>query len=251
MKNFKYKELLIKYFIQGIFWIGLWELISRMIGSSIILPSPFAVFQQGISMVFDEFFWLLLFKTLINILVGLTIGVIFGAIFAILAFFFKMIKWIIDPFVNLIKTTPVAALIILLLVWIKSANIAWVLVSFVVFPNIYLNISEELQQADIKIIEVFEVFRVSKFKRFRFFYLPISLNSIYKSLPFIIGFAWKSGISGEIISQAKNTLGNEIYISKVYLEIDTLFAYVFLLIIIASLFEKFVLYVIRRSKWII
>lgn len=248
MKNKDYKELLIKYLIQGIFWIGIWEILSRVIGSPIILPSPLAVFRQGTSMVFDVFFWMLVFNTFIKILIGLAIGIISGLIFAILGFYFKFVKWIIDPLVNLIKTTPVAALIILLLVWLKSSNIAWVLVTFVVFPNIYLNIQEELQQADNNILEVFKVFNVKKTKKFRYYYLPLALNSIYKSLPFLLGFAWKSGVSGEIISQAKNTLGNEIYLSKVYLEIDSLFAYIFLLILVALVIEKIILLILRRLR---
>lgn len=248
MKTKKHEKI-IKLLIQTLFWLGIWLVLSVAISAPIILPGPISVIKKMSLLIIDDFFWILLANSFFRIIIGLTIGIILGLTLAILAFLNKYIEWIINPFINLIKTSPVAALIILLLIWFNANQISIVLVMLVVMPNIYLNVYNELLDQDKNIDQMLDVFNVSLLKRLKYYYAIKAFKSVYKSIPFAIGFAWKSGISGEIISQAKQTLGNQIYLSKVYLETDNLFAYIILLVFFASFFEKVIMLIIRRFKW--
>lgn len=237
MENFN-KEKLIKTIIQIGFWLALWAILYKAINSPVILPSPLAVLKACLKLLTDEFFWSITLHTSLRIIIGLVFGIIIAIILILFGYNFKIVRWIIDPLITFIKTTPVAALIVLFLIWMESDKIAVTLVMAVVVPNIYLTILEDLRTYDSKIMELIKVYKVNKLYKTKYIIIPQAIESTKKSWAFVFGFAWKSGISGEIISQAKNTLGNQIYLSKVYLETDSLFAYVFLIILITFILEK-------------
>lgn len=247
MKNKKKNEFIIKYLIQLVFWLGIWELISLLVASPVLVPSPVRVLKRASELVFDVFFWQLFLNAFTHVFLGLIIGLALGLVLGLLAYYNKQVKWIVDPFIDFIKTTPVAALIIILLLWFSAKSISTILVVLVIFPNIYLNILAELRDVDSDIVELMEVYKVGHGSRFRYVYLPLAMNSIYKNLSFALGFGWKSGISGEIMAQVKNTYGNQIYLSKIYLETDSLLAYVILLILLSTLIEKLILLIIDRA----
>lgn len=241
------KEKLTKWTIQIVFWVGLWAILSDFIAAPILLPSPLSVMKEMLDLSFSGFFWSLFFKTFANVFFGLLIGLILGLILVFASFYSKLSAWLIEPMIHFIKTTPIAAMILVLLIWLRSASLPMVLVILVVIPAIYLNIWEALTKAKSEIVEVLEVYKVGKKKSFRYVYFPIALEEIYKSLPFLMGFSWKSGVSGEIMAQVKNSFGNEIYLSKIYLETARVFAFVILLVIFSVAIEKLVLKVVK--KW--
>lgn len=237
MKYFN-KEKLIKTTIQIGFWFIIWTIIAKLIDSPVIMPSPLAVLKSSLLLLSDGFFWTITLHTSIKIIIGLIFGIIIGIFLILFGYNCKIVRWIIDPLINFIKTTPVAALIVVLLIWVGSDKIAINLVMAVVVPNIYLTILEDLRTYDSKILELLKVYKVNSLYKTKYILIPQAIDSTQKSWAFVFGFAWKAGISGEIISQAKDTLGNQIYLSKVYLETDTLFAYVFLMIIITFILER-------------
>ena len=61
-----------------------------------------------------------------------------------------------------------------------------------------------------------------------------------------LGFAWKSGIAAEVIGLSKNSLGLEIYNSKIYIETTDLFAYTLVIILLSVLMEKAVMFTLKK-----
>ena len=59
--------------------------------------------------------------------------------------------------------------------------------------------------------------------------------------------AWKSGVAAEVIGQPLLSMGNKMYRAKIYLDTAQVFAWTFLVILLSWLFEKTVLWMIR--KW--
>ncbi len=89
-------------------------------------------------------------------------------------------------------------------------------------------------------------YRVPKRKIISKIYLPSVMPEIYNSVTTGLGFAWKSGVAAEVLSTPVNTIGSELYNSKVYLETTDLFAWTAVIIIMSMLLEKAAVYLLRR-----
>lgn len=58
--------------------------------------------------------------------------------------------------------------------------------------------------------------------------------------------SWKSGVAAEVIGLPDHSIGERLYLSKIYLETADLFAWTLVIITISALFERIVLYLISR-----
>ena len=66
-----------------------------------------------------------------------------------------------------------------------------------------------------------------------------------------MGFAWKSGIAGEVIAIPKDAIGTQLYDAKVYLETTDLFAWTVVIVVLSVLIEKLFTRIIQSAarKW--
>ena len=53
--------------------------------------------------------------------------------------------------------------------------------------------------------------------------------------------SWKSGIAAEVIGVPAHTIGENLYMAKIYLATADLFAWTIVIILVSSLFEKLLL----------
>lgn len=60
-----------------------------------------------------------------------------------------------------------------------------------------------------------------------------------------LGMSWKSGVAAEIIGLSEASLGERLYMSKIYLDTAGLFAWTVTIVLVSFLFEKAVLSVFR------
>ena len=66
-----------------------------------------------------------------------------------------------------------------------------------------------------------------------------------------VGMAWKAGVAGEIIGLPDCSIGDQLYLAKLYLNIDDLFAWTIVIIGISLLCEKFVIRILQQfnQRW--
>ena len=94
-------------------------------------------------------------------------------------------------------------------------------------------------------LEMAKVFRLSTIKKFKYIYLPSVIPSMTAAVSVAAGLAWKSGIAAEIIGLIKGSIGNNLYISKMYLETGQMFAWTATIIIVSLSFEKLLVMIIK------
>ncbi len=238
---------LIKKTIPLIFWASLWSIGARFIDNDIILPGPGMIAKEILRLLGEGSYWSSFFSSLGKIGLGLVLALGLGLILAYGSFIFKGLRLILDPFIALIKTSPVAALTILLLVWISSAKLPIVLIILVLLPPVYSDLLNGLEQIDRDILEMVQVFKPARREVFTYIHLPQLKKSLRDNLGYSLGFAWKAGISGEILAQAHNSLGNNIYKAKIYLNIGELFAHIIIVVLVSSALEAIILGLWRRK----
>ena len=233
------------------FWLFVWHFLSLKINSSIFLPSPEATYKALIRIGKRAGFWQTIFNTFSKIAKGFLLALIAGTFSAIISSFVKIIDVLVSPFMRLLKTVPVASFIILALLWVKSDKLS-VLISFVmVTPVVYINILQSFDNVDNNLLEMADIFNVGLLRRLRFIYVPALVSGFMSACKIGLGFCFKAGIAAEIIGLPFQSIGSELYKSKLYLMTDELFAWTVVIVLMSVFFEGVCIYLLNKLSCII
>lgn len=147
----------------------------------------------------------------------------------------------LSPVVTLIKTIPVASFVILALLWTGAEHLASVISFLVVFPMIYLNTRAGLESADVRLLEMAQVFHVRPLPKIWHIYRPALAPFLLNACRVALGMCWKSGVAAEVIGTPDHSIGEKLYMAKIFFSTDELFAWTAMVILLSFLFEKLIL----------
>ncbi len=236
-----------KKYLAWALWIMLWLLGSLLIANELILPTPLQALQALWQLLFEAAFWVSVVGSISHIMTGFLLGFISGLILAPLAHRYPLLRELIEPAVSILKTIPVASVVVLLLIWLGSTHISLAVVFIVVFPATYLSLLEGLSRQNNHLLELFDVFHVSRARRFFAGTWPTVVPFLLASLSTSIGMAWKAGVAAELIAMSADSLGERIYQTKLLLDTPRLFAVTIIVFLLSWAFEKLILLLIRAS----
>ena len=87
-------------------------------------------------------------------------------------------------------------------------------------------------------LEMARLFRLSGGRRIRAVYLPAVMPYLLSACRVSVGMALKAGVAGEIIGLPRWSIGEQLYLSKLYLNTADLFAWSLVIIVISLALEK-------------
>ena len=219
-------------------WLLIWQLASMWIGQEILLVSPVTVVITLIRLAGGAQFWLSVASSMLRIIGGFLLAVVLGAALAGLSAASGRLREFLLPFVATVKSIPVASFVILVLIWVSSRNLS-VLISFLmVFPVIYTNVLDGISQTDRGLLEMAELFGIPFGRRLRTIYVSQVLPYFRTGCSLALGLCWKAGVAAEVIGIPQNSIGENLYNAKIYLDTPALFAWTLVIICISVLFEK-------------
>lgn len=219
-------------------WLLIWQLASMWIGQEILLVSPVTVVMTLIRLAGGAQFWLSVASSMLRIIGGFLLAVILGVALAGLSAASGRLREFLLPFVATVKSIPVASFVILVLIWVSSRNLS-VLISFLmVFPVIYTNVLDGISQTDRGLLEMAEVFGIPFGRRLRTIYVSQVLPYFRTGCSLALGLCWKAGVAAEVIGIPQNSIGENLYNAKIYLDTPALFVWTLVIICISVLFEK-------------
>lgn len=229
-----------------ILWLVIWQFASTAADNSIILVGPLEMLASLFSSVGQPDFWLTILSSFMRISLGFLSAFFLGIFLAGLSYRFSIVTDFLEPVILLMKSVPVASFIILALIWIGSGNLA-VLVSFlIVFPVIYIQVLTGLMNTDRKLLEMADIFHIKGFKRAYYIYQPAVLPYLLSGCQSALGMSWKSGIAAEVIGVPSSSIGEQLYMSKIYLDTAGLFAWTFVVILVSGLSELLFLKLLKK-----
>ena len=143
------------------FWLLLWQFAGMALDKQILLASPLSVGRCLLSLVRTFSFWESIWFSLERIALGFFCAAAGGVLLSALAYHVKLIRDILALPVAVLKATPVASFIVLVLIWMPSGNLS-ILISFIMaFPIIYTNLLEGFEHLDRKLIEMAKILRMT------------------------------------------------------------------------------------------
>lgn len=221
-----------------VFWLIVWEIMARYIGQEILLVSPVTVLLTFFKLSLTPAFWNSILFSFSRIILGFTLALMAGIILAAISSACVYIRELLKPLMAVIKATPVASFIILILIWISSRNLSIIISFLMVLPVIYSNILQGIEGTDSQLLEMACIFRISRFRRIRYIYFYQLLPYFKTACSLSLGLCWKAGVAAEVIGIPDGSIGEKLYESKIYLQTAELFAWTLTIILLSVGFEK-------------
>ena len=231
----KFKALIV------LFWLLVWQLLAMRVDNPVLLATPLQAAEALAELAVTAGFWQITGISMLRIAGGFFLGCFLGLILAGFSSRSGLLEAMLEPVMNLFKTVPVASFAVLLLIWWGSSLLAVSICFLVVLPNIYIQTLEGLKSTDKNLLEMAEVFGMPFWNRFFYIYLPALKPFLYGSLKISLGMSWKSGVAAEVIGTPDFSIGERLYLSKIYLDTAGVFAWTAVIILASICFEKAVL----------
>ena len=225
------------------FWLLVWQLAAMALAAAyphgnLLLASPLASLGRLLALAADPAFWRTAGWSACRILGGFLLSCLTAAVLAALAARHPRLRELLSPPVAAVKATPVVSFIILALVWLDSGQLPLFIAFLMVFPPVYLNLLEGIRQTDGKLLEMARVFQVSPLRQLRGIYLPQALPYFRSAASLGLGLCWKAGIAAEVIGLPGGSMGERLYMAKVYFQTPDLFAWTAAIVAVSVLFER-------------
>lgn len=233
-----------------IFWLIVWQAAAAAADNRILLAGPVQVLYAFAQNIMQPGFLRTIGSSFARIGAGFFAAFGIGLLLGALGYRFRIVREVLEPVICVLKSVPVASFVVLLLIWFGSGQLAFCISFLIVFPNVYVNTIAGLQSADTGLLEMARVFGISRRNRFFYIYRPALMPYLNSCLKISLGMSWKSGVAAEVIGLPDHSLGERLYMAKIYLDTAGLFAWTLTVILLSFLFEKAVLRLVRTyGEW--
>lgn len=241
----------LKKAIIAIFWVLIWLILSLLIDNSLLFPSPISVITRLVNLMLTSSFWTITLTSLCRVMIGIIIAIIIGVILGIISAKSDLFHSLISPLMTIIKATPVASFIILIVLFIGKNIVPSLISSMMVVPIVWENVYTGFKRIDKDLIEVTKIYSFSFKKSLKSLYVPSVMPYFISSILSSIGLGWKAGIAAEILYPPVLSIGKSISNANLYLETTDLFAWTLVVVSLSLFFEftvRLLLSLLKKKK---
>ncbi len=249
-----------KVLVPLVFWLAVWQIAAWVVGDSVffggqvllketplLLPGPWTVLRTLARLAVEPALWQAAGLTLLRVFLGLVAGGLLGAVIAVLTCASVWCDRLLTPLVKVIRATPVASFILLILLWVGTGRVPGVISALMVLPIIWGNVSKGIRQTDPMLLEMAAAYRLGGWKRLKLIYVPSVAPYFNAGVETGLGLAWKAGVAAEVLCHPKWGIGTQVYLSKLNLETADLFAWTAVVIALSFLVESLLVRLLRKA----
>lgn len=228
------------------FWLCVWQLLALWVGNGLLLPSPAAVVARLGQLALTVGFWKVTALSLLRVVLGSVLAVVSGVLLAVICCRWKLADTLFAPMVTVIKSTPVASFIVLLLLWLGRDLLPVVIVVLMALPVIWGNVCAGIRNTDPLLLRTAKVFGFTRRRTLRRVYIPSVMPHFLSGCRTALGLGWKAGIAAEVLTVPALSIGKLLMEAKQYWEVTDLFAWTLVVILCSLIIEKVLMAAIGR-----
>lgn len=228
------------------FWLCVWALAAHQFGKPLLFPSPLSVIKTLGELLQTKEFYVATGTSLGNILFGTLSAILCACLLVIVTSKIRFVRELIHPVMAVVKATPVASFIILMLLFLGPVKVPSFITFLIVLPIVWTNLDEGIQNIDPQLTEVTKMYRFSLSKRLRVLIFPSVKPYFLSACKTAIGLAWKAGVAAEIIAMPPNTIGTMIGEAKLYIMSAEMFAWTLTVVLLSLAIEFGVSYLFAK-----
>ena len=229
------------------FWLAAWMLVAALVAQPLILPGPSAVVVALLRLVCDAGAWAILAGSGARILGGLALAAVCGGVLAGVSSRSRAFARLVAPALSFVKATPVACVVVLLLIWLGSARVSIAAVFLMALPGVYFSLAEGLAQVNKPLEQMFRMHGVRGWRLFCAHTWREVLPFVLSCARAVIGMGWKAGVAAELIGMAMGTVGERIYQAKLLIETADLLAWTVLVVAASWACERALVWLLQAS----
>ena len=229
------------------FWLAMWVLVAGLVAQPLILPGPGTVVVALLRLVCDVGTWAILVGSGVRILGGLALAAVCGGVLAGVSVRSRTFSRLVAPALSFVKATPVACVVVLLLIWLGSARVSIAAVFLMALPGVYFSLAGGLAQVDKPLEQMFRLHGVRGWRLFCAHTWREVLPFVLSCARAVIGMSWKAGVAAELIGMAVGTVGERIYQAKLLIETADLLAWTVLVVAASWACEHVLVWLLRVS----
>lgn len=234
--------------LPALLWFLIWWGCANHVGQELLLPSPFIVAERLALLMGTTEFWHHVFASLGRISAGMLGGSLLGVLLALLTYFCPLAHHFFVLPLKTMQATPVVSFILLVLLWVERNQVPAVVSGMMVLPLLWSSTRKGLEQTNQHLLEVGRAYQFSPFKTFFLIYAPSVLPYVSTACSNAMALAWKSGVAAEVICLPSLAMGKQLQWSKLYLDTPSLFAWTVVVIVLSSLMEGGLKYLLSKKK---
>ena len=228
------------------FWLCVWQLLALWVGNGLLLPSPVAGVVRLGQLALTAGFWKVTALSLLRVVLGSALAVVLGVLLAVICCRWKLADTLFAPMVTVIKSTPVASFIVLLLLWLGRDLLPVVIVVLMALPVIWGNVCAGIRNTDPLLLRTAKVFGFTRRRTLRRVYIPSVMPHFLSGCRTALGLGWKAGIAAEVLTVPALSIGKLLMEAKQYWEVTDLFAWTLVVILCSLIIEKVLMAAIGR-----
>ena len=228
-------------------WLVVWQLASVALAQPLILPGPVEVLASLSGLVRTPAFWSKVGFSFVRIVGGCALAYVVAGLLAWASGASRLVRIALRPPLVAIKATPVACVVVLLLIWLGAENVSLAAVFLMAVPGVYFALVEGLDHVDPRLGELLRVSGVRGLRRWLALTWPGVLPFLVAASEVVVGMSWKAGVAAELIGTPLGSIGERIYQAKLLLDTSGLFAWTIVVVVLATLCEHGFLALLHAS----
>ncbi|MFP4077619.1 MAG: ABC transporter permease [Candidatus Izemoplasmataceae bacterium] len=223
-----------------LFIILLWQIQAFRIGNSTLFPYPVDAFNALMDLLGSVSTYQIIGLSMMRLVLSAGISSLLGIAIGVLAGLKPDVGRILSPVVSTLRTLPVASLIVVILILFGQQFSLYVITFLMLFPINYEGAKEGILTIDQSLEEVMTIETSNRFKGVFLVRIPLAFSHIKTAFLQSIGLGFKVLVVAEFIAQTPRSLGHALYMGKITLAYDQVFAWTILLIVIVISIEHFI-----------
>ena len=228
------------FFFLGIIFIFLVWFIWTLIDSNIFFPRIDEVVIDLGKLIIDPSNLLIILYTFIKVILLIIAGFIISFFMAILSYKSLSFRSFISPLIAIMRSTPVAS-VILILILLVGSRIAPIFISLlVIVPIAYEGIYASFKGIDKDLIDETKLISNINLKVIIKIFIPVAGSYLISLLLSCFGLALKVLVMSEVLTQGNMTIGGSIQLAKSTIDIVRVFSWSIILVIIVLIVEMFI-----------
>jgi len=225
-----------------------WFIASIIVSSDLLLPGPLETMEEFLRIVSSRKGWSDIAETcakaFLGLFIALGLGLAVGFVMGLIDVLYELIK----PIVVILQSIPIVSWLALAIFWWGVGFSSPVYIVFLtLFPIFTINIAEGVRNVDKKLVEMAKIYKIPRNTVFGKIYLASAFPFIVSSMRAGIGIMWKSVAVAEFMVGASG-IGRAMSDAKYSINIERVFAYTLVLVVLGILTERLLDMIIKRGS---
>lgn len=225
------------FFALGILVILLVWFIWTLADDNIFFPKISEVLIDIGKLLSDGNNLLIILYTLIKVICLIIASFIVSIVLAILSYKYVAFRSFISPLIVIMRSTPVASVILILILLVGSKYAPFIISLLVIIPIAYEGIYSAFKSIDDDIIDETRLMSNINIKIIITVFIPIVANLLISTILSCFGLCLKVLVMSEVLTQGNMTIGGNIQLAKSTIDITRVFSWSVILVIIVLIVE--------------